>query len=198
MNTLAKTILAHTQELPEGEPISAKEMLHLGSRAAVDQAFSRLVRRGRLLRVSRGVYVRLVESRFGKRAPSLAKVLAAFGAFKGETIVPHGAAAANKLGLTPQVPVRAVYLTSGPSRRLTLGAQVVELRHAPRWQLALAGRLAGEVLHALAWLGPEKAGKALRTLKPRLSRSELDEIASARSILPAWLAEQVSEIVVNG
>ena len=198
MNTLAKTILEHTKELPEGTPICAKALLHLGGRAAVDQALSRLVKRGRLLRVSRGVYVRPVESRFGTRSPSAAQVLEAFAGLKGETVAPHGAAAANRLGLTPQVPVRTVYLTSGPSRRLTLGAQAIELRHAPRWQLALAARPAGEVLRALAWLGPDKAGEALKALERRLSKSELKEIASARSVLPAWLAEEISEIVVNG
>jgi hypothetical protein len=59
--------------------------------------------------------------------------------------------------LTTQVPVRSVYLTSGRSRKMHLGKQVVELRHAPRWQLALANRPAGEAVRALAWLGPERA-----------------------------------------
>ncbi|WP_316979577.1 DUF6088 family protein [Shumkonia mesophila] len=198
MNTLAKTILAHTEKRPEGAPICAKGLLHLGSRAAVDQALSRLVKRGHLLRVGRGVYVRPVESRFGTRPPSTSQVIEAFAGLKGETIVPHGAAAANRLGLTSQVPIRAVYLTSGPSRRLTVGSQTVELRHAPRWQLALAGRRAGEVLRVLAWLGPERAGEALAMLKRKLPKAELEEIASVRSILPTRLAEQIGKIVVNG
>ena len=49
---------------------------------------------------------------------------------------PTGAAAANALGLTTQVPVRSVYLTSGRSRTMILGKQVIELQHAPRWQFA--------------------------------------------------------------
>lgn len=198
MNTLAKTILERTEGLPEGATICAKELLHLGSRAAVDQALSRLVKRGYFMRISRGVYVRPVESRFGKRAPSASAVVEHVAGIKGETVAPHGAAAANKLGLTTQVPVRSVYLTSGPSRRLKLGSEVVELRHAPRWQLALGNHPAGEVLRALAWLGPEKAVEALRALKHKLSSQELKEIASARAVLPSWLAKQVSEVVVNG
>lgn len=197
MSTLATTILEHSEGLPEGMPISAKELLHLGSRAAVDQALSRLVKRGRLMRVSRGVYVRPVETRFGKRAPSEACVVENLARITGESIAPHGAAMANKLGLTRQVPVRSVYLTSGRNRRLQLGSQVVELRHAPRWQLALGNRPSGEVLRALAWLGPEKAPAALRMLWHKLPVAELKEIAAARSILPSWLAEQVSEAVVN-
>jgi hypothetical protein len=198
MNTLATTILEHTEGLPEGAPISAKELLHFGSRAAVDQALSRLVKRGQLLRVSRGVYVRPVETRFGKRAPSEASLVESLAQITGEAIAPHGAAMANKLGLTTQVPVRSVYLTSGRSRRLKLGSQVVELRHAPRWQLALGNQPSGEVLRALAWLGPEKARVALRMLRRKLPAAELKEIAAARSILPSWLAEQVSKAIVNG
>lgn len=198
MNTLAETILERTSGLPEGTPIYAKELLHLGSRAAVDQALSRLARRGQLMRAGRGVYVRPIESRFGRRAPSASSVVEKIAHITGEAIAPHGAAVANKLGLTTQVPVRSVYLTSGRSRQLKLGSQVVELRHAPHWQFALGNQPSGEVLRALAWLGPEKAGAALRTLKRKLSASELRAIASARSMLPSWLAEQVSEVVVNG
>lgn len=37
MLTLAKQILEHATGAPEGTPLVAKELLHLGSRAAVDQ-----------------------------------------------------------------------------------------------------------------------------------------------------------------
>lgn len=198
MPRLTSGILEHVAGRPEDVPVSAKELLHLGSRAAVDQALARLVRRGRLLRVGRGLYLRPVETRFGKRPPSVERVVQALAESKGEVIASHGAAAANALGLTTQVPVRAVYLTSGRSRRLELGAQTVELRHAPAWQLAMAGRPAGDAIRALAWLGEAQAGDALRRLRRRLPASALAEIAGARPRLPTWLAEQVSRLVASG
>lgn len=195
MQALAQRILEHAAELSEGAPLVAKELLHLGSRAAVDQALSRLVQRGALLRASRGVYVLPIESQFGIRAPSTAKMVEGLARQRGETIVSHGAAAANALGLTTQVPMRAVYLTSGRSRRLKLGAQSVELRHAPIWQLIFPERAAGEVVRALAWLGPERAGEAIRKLRTKLPPSELQEVASARARLPTWLAREVSSLL---
>ena len=198
MQTLAKQLLEHAAGLPEGAPLVAKELLHLGSRAAVDQALSRLVQRGILLRAGRGIYVLPVEGRFGTRAPSAAKMVEGLANLRGEIIVSHGAAAANALGLTTQVPMRAVYLTSGPSRRLKLGAQRVELRHAPIWQLIFPGRAAGDVVRALAWLGPEKAGEAIRKLRAKLPASELKEVASARARLPTWMAQEVSALVTHG
>ena len=80
----------------------------------------------------------------------------------GETIVPCGGAAAHILGLTTQVPVRSVYLTSGPDRRLRFGSLEVELRHAPRWQLTAPRRRAGDVIRALAWLGRAEIQEGLR------------------------------------
>jgi hypothetical protein len=198
MQTLAQRVLAHAAGLPEGTPLTAKELLHLGSRAAVDQVLSRLVQRGSLLRAGRGIYVRPIESRFGTRAPSAVKMTEGLANQRGETIVSHGAAAANALGLTTQVPMRAVYLTSGPSRRLKLGAQMVELRHAPLWQLIFPGRAAGEVVRALAWLGPEKAGDAILKLRGKLPASELKEVTSARSRLPTWMAREVSALMDYG
>ena len=104
-----------------------------------------------------------------------------------------GAAAANALGLTTQVPVRSVYLTSGRSRKIHLGKQVVELRHAPRWQLALANRPAGEAVRALAWLGPEKAEAALTTLKRKMPPGVFGELVAAAPQLPTWLAQSVGK-----
>lgn len=197
MEVLTETILRLARELPEGGSLSAKALLHLGSRAAVDQALSRLVRRGRLMRAGRGVYVRPIEGKYGTRPPSAATLVRTMGQQRGETVTIHGAAAANALGLTTQVPVREIYLTSGRSRRLKLGAQVVELRHAPSWQLLMPARPAGHALRALAWLGPKHAAEALRTLGRKLSKAELREIAAARSRLPTWMAQEVSTLARN-
>ena len=164
----------------------------------MDQVLSRVVRRGTLLRAGRGIYVQPVESRFGIRAPSTIKMVEGLANQRGETIVPHGAAAANALGLTTQVPMRAVFLTSGRSRRLKLGAQTVELRHAPPWQLIFPGRVAGDVVRALAWLGLEKAGEAIRKLRTQLPPSELEEVAAARARLPTWMAQEVSALMPRG
>ena len=105
-------------------------------------------------------------------------MIAALSQTWGETIVPCGGAAANCLRLTTQNPVRTVYLTSGPNRRLRFGKSIVELRHAPRWQLAAPHRRAGDVIRALAWLGPEEVEDGLEVVLPTLSETDRDELAA--------------------
>lgn len=194
MERLTAKILEHLKQLPEGMPVAAKELLHLGSRAAIDQSLSRLARRGQILRACRGRYVRPVETRFGRRPPSVDATANALASTRGETIAPSGAASANALGLTTQVPVQAIYLTSGKSRRITLEKQVIEFRHAPGWQL-LPGP-AGNAIRALSWIGPNRVHEALPLLR-RLPPSTAHEIVSSRSRMPTWMAETVSRVLVN-
>ena len=198
MNTLPETILSQAQALPEGGVLSPKEFLNLGSRSAVDQAFSRLAKAGKLLRVARGAYAVPVSSRFGSRAPAPEKVVQALAEQSGEIVVPHGASAANALGLTQQVPIREVYLTSGRTRKLKLGRSEVLVKHASRWMLALGARPAGAAVRALAWIGPAHAGQSLASLRRTLPRSEWQALASARATLPGWMAQAIGEEAARG
>jgi hypothetical protein len=190
-------VLESARKLPEGTPLTAKELLHLGSRASIDQALSRLVRGGALIRVSRGIYVIPVRSRFGTRPPSPPEVVQALARQRGETVASSPAEAANKLGLTTQVPVRETYLTSGRSRTLQLGRQVVSLAHAPRWQLLFPNEPAGEAVRALVWLGRREAPNRISRLASNLSAGEIERLASARQLMPTWVATTVSSLLTR-
>lgn len=198
MKSLPERIMEHAEAEPEATPICPNALLHLGNRAAVNQALSRLARSGRLMRICQGVYMRPIQTRFGRCAPSINKSLQALSHLWGETIVPNGGGAANWLGLTTQNPVRSVYLTSGRNRRLHFGKHPVDLRHAPRWQLAAPHRMTGVVIRALAWLGPEEVEDGLDAVLPKLSERELNELLAARAVMPRWIAEPLSMRLADG
>ena len=120
-------------------------------------------------------------------------MLEAIETASGEVIVPNGAAEANALGLTTQMPIREVFLTSGSSRKLRLGNRNIELKHGSRWQLALGKRPAGRAIRALSWLGPEQASTALKVLHNKLSAAEWEAMYAVRAALPGWMARAVSE-----
>jgi hypothetical protein len=194
--TVAQRILAYAQNQPEGTILGAKELLHLGSRFAVDQSLKRLVGKSELMKLYRGAYVRPVETKYGTRAPEPAKVVESIKRRRAETVVPHGAAEANALGLTTQVPTRIVYLTSGKSRTMKLGSQVIDMKHAPRWMLMASPGEAGRVVRALGWLGERRASAALMSLKHTLPPSQLQNLVAVRSALPSWLAKSIGEVLV--
>lgn len=197
MNTTAKMILAFAANLPEGATLSAKELLHFGERAAVDQALSRLAKRGQLMRVKRGLFTVQIETRFGKHAPSVSAVVESITKNTGELVTESGAIAANKMGLTTQNPVRRVYWTSGKSRHLQLGKQSVELRHVAAWQVLSPKTKAGRALRALAWKGQSEAGQVMAEIKVRLTHEERMELFSLRGSTPTWVAKHLSELVAQ-
>lgn len=198
MKSLPERIMEHAEAMPEATPICPADLLHLGKRSAVNQALSRLARSDRLMRIYQGVYMRPIQTRFGIRAPSIQESLKQLSKLWGETIVPNGGAAANWLGLTTQNPIRSVYLTSGRDRRLYFGRHPVDLRNAPRWQLAAPHTTAGVVIRALAWLGPDEIEKSLDTVLPTLSKEDLEELAVARATMPNWIEEPLGERLAHG
>jgi len=106
-------------EGPTGKVCATSDFLHLGARTAIDQALSRLVRRGDVRRVGRGLYdLPRVNPRFNVVVPPAPDQVAAAAARRsGAQLLPSGAAAANMLGLSTQVPAKVVYLTSGDRKR---------------------------------------------------------------------------------
>lgn len=195
MRTTSEAIKAYAESLPEGTTLSAKELLHLGERAAIDQALSRMVKRGDLMRVQRGVFAQPIMTRFGKRAPSVEAVVENLAKSTGERVSVSGASAANMLGLSTQNPARQVYWTSGPSRCLKFGAQDVELKHVPSWQLRAPDSKAGHAFRALAYFGKVEAGRALRRIKPQLTEEERLELLSLRASAPTWMAKELSMLL---
>ena len=65
------------------------------------------------------------------------------------------------------------------------------------WSSASLEDLTGDAIQAvraLAWLGPEQAEAALKTLKRKLPPSAFGELVAAAPQLPTWLAQSVSKV----
>lgn len=194
MTTTSRAIRAHAKALPEGATLSARELLHLGERAAVDQALSRLVKRGELLRVRRGLFAAPVKTKFGDRAPSVSAVVESIARTTGERVSISGASAANILGLSTQNPARQIFWVSGRSRHLKLGAQEVELKHVPNWQLRAPNNKAGHAFRALAYFGKSEVRSALMRIRSQLDEEERHELFGLRANAPIWMAKELSTL----
>ena len=199
MPSLSKRIVEHVSSLPEGTPICAGALLHLGSRAAVDQALSRFARSGRLMRGlprdlydarRNSVWALRAQRRQGDRGTCRPVERDHRPLRRGRGACPWPYGLRSRCGRYISHPA--------PDRRLRFGSLEVELRHAPRWQLTAPHRRAGDVIRALAWLGPAEIQEGLQTVLPGLSHEDMDELAEARATMPHWMAEPVSALVAHG
>ena len=172
---------------PEGALIRSLDLEHVVDRNRASRELARLARGGRLMRVARGMYVAVTARRFGPVPPPVDKVVQSLARITGNAFVRHGAAAANALGLTTQVPVRQIYLTDGRARTLSFGKQVIDIRRAPKWLLKLGDSTAGDVVRAIEWLGPDLAEQAIAKLAARIGQEDWVAMLEAKAHLPTWM-----------
>ncbi len=179
-----------------GAVFVTREFLELGSRAAVDEALSRLAREGVVRRLGRGLYdYPRTHPVLGPVPADPDQVAAALARQTGSRIQSGGAAAANALGLSTQVPARPVYLTDGRRRTVHIGGQTIELRHAAPRSLAGAGRIEGAVIQALRHLGPEHIDKTtVERLRQVLTASDKAALRREAPSAPGWLVPTLLEV----
>jgi hypothetical protein len=125
----------------------------------------------------------------GTVIPESKEIVQALARARGETLMIHGAEAVLRLGLTPQVPVKPLFYTSGPSRSLQVGKQEVVLKHASLRMLSLGSGPAGLACSALCYMGKNQVTPdTLVRVQAKLSAAEFTELR-ANPRMPGWLSD---------
>jgi hypothetical protein len=114
--SIEKKILSRNYGSKRGAIFTPGTFLDLGSRQAVDLTLHRLVEKKILRRIARGLYEYPREHpELGTLSPDIQAVAKALAGKDRIRLQPAGAYATNLLGLSEQVPAKAVFLTDGPS-----------------------------------------------------------------------------------
>jgi len=198
MQSIEDKILTSLKKSGRGVAFSPARFAHYGSAAAVQKAIERLTDDGKIIRVARGVYSYPkidTELGLGIIYPTFDEIAACIANRDRTLIAPAGAYAVNKLGLSTQVPMNAVYITNGESRTIDIrnGRNIV-LKHAAPKNFAFESSFAQLVAIALKEIGKDNLmPQQLATLKQVLNRqpriSEMD-----LKLMPAWVKKQVSDL----
>ena len=200
MIALPDQLLTRTKSASSQRVWTTADFLDLGSRAAVDQALSRLVRQGALARPARGLFaVRRKSERLGIDLPAkLEEVVDALVRRSGATVVPSGATFANQLGLSTQVPMRAIFQTTGRARRYQIGGTNVELRHVSPRRLKASSPRNLAVLSAIAHLGKANIDETtLARLRSVTERADDASLLDDARNQPAWVVAVVRQVMAR-
>lgn len=173
------------------------DLLGLGDRGAVDITLHRLAKRGRIRRLARGVYdLPKVHSSFGPLTPPVDDIAHAIARATGETIVVSDAAAANRLGVSTQVPARTVYLTAGTTRTIRAGGQSIHFKKVSPKRLAGGDTTSGLVLRALRFLGRDAIDDdVVAQLRSTLTARDRKQLHALRRHAPTWMLPVIGRIV---
>ena len=202
MPGIADRIMTRISENKTGWVCTPNDFVDMGSRAAVDQALSRLVKSGRLRRIGRGLYdVPRISDILKRVAPTnLDSAVTAIARRNNARVMSSGSVHANLLGLTNMVPAKPVYDTDGVSRTVRINRRTVQFRHAPPSVMRWAGKPGAPVVQALRWLGPYASRDP--DVVPILRRSLPDYVKTDLSqnirYLPTWMQPIVRSATEEG
>lgn len=195
--TVQDTILDRIRHQGRGKVFIPKDFLDLGSRDAADQSLSRLVKNGDILRLGRGLYhYPQVNQRLGiPLSPDLDEIADALARQTGSRVVPSGAVAANRLGLSTQVPAKPVYLSDGRTRQVKIGNTTIQIRHAAPKELPVGSRTSAMVFQALRHLGQAAVDdKVIGLLRRALSPEQRRGLLQDARYTTDWIAVVVRQI----
>lgn len=174
------------------------DFLDLGSDVAIRQVLTRLVAKGTIRRVLRGVYdyPRISKLLDSEMSPDLDQVANALARRSGWRIQPSENTALNLLELSTQVPAQSVYLSDGPSKSYEIGNQQLTFKKRTLKESVFKHKESELVVQALKALGQERTdSKTLKKLAEKWTPNTWKKILRDTKTAPAWVCDIIRKIV---
>lgn len=191
MTDVARKIMNRIRRHGRGWVFTSKDFLDLASRDKVTVALHSLMKSGQIRRCARGLYdYPRPHPELGQLSPAQDKIIDALERATGATIWPTGAAAANALGLTTQVPAHPWFVTTGKPKTIRLTNKYVIKLQKATLPNTLTRRLAYMALQALDNLGPRIVDQdMIDSVAKMLAPADKKDIhVNLRYIRNPWLA----------
>lgn len=180
-----------------GWAFSPNDFSDLGTRSSIDVALHRLLAKGTIRRVMRGLYDYPEHSaRLGRDlSPDLDQVARALARKFGWRMQATGPAALNLLGLSTQVVERIAYLSDGPSRTYFIGKQELIFEHTALKELGFRHRESSLLVQGLKTLGPERiSAETIRKLRDFLDDQTRPKVLKETSRVTGWIREALLKV----
>lgn len=191
-NSTAQKIVSKLRRKGRGWVFTPKDLADLGSTRAVWAALGRLSNSSKIVRVSQGIY-NYPDSHYllGVVPPVLDDVVKAIARRDNLKAIPHGAFAANALGLSDQVPMKTIYVTDGPTRNIKVGNRIIQFKHAAAMNLGCTA-IGGLIIQALRQVGKDRVSDDdLNQIRKNLKDKQLKDLSKDAAIAPSWIADHL-------
>lgn len=193
-------ITKRIENMYEGQILFISDFSDLnGNEKVVSRALSAEEKKGNIVRLTKGMYLRPKITRFGIVYPSVDEMVEAIAHRDKSKVQPCGMTALNMLGLSTQVPTKYTYLTLGSSRKLKLGDRLIELKRSVPKNFVFKTTLGALLMQALKSLGEKNISRQeivqIRKLidnEKRMEQFKLDVL-----LMPIWMRKLITNIINN-
>jgi Family of unknown function (DUF6088) len=167
-----------------------------GSDEGVRQGLARLVKAGLLIRLAQGIYFYPTEdAEFGILYPPIEAIAEAVALRDNARIIPTGVQALNRLGLSTQLPLKALYMTDGSPRTLRIGNRTIDFQKKSAKILGIQNKMLIMLVSALQTLGKENITPEMHfKLKEILVKNPSNEWLQELDKAPAWIRKLIENL----
>jgi len=187
-----------TNNSEKGKLLFVSDFSQYGNYDTVRKVLQRLTDRGKILRISKGIYYYpKTDELLGILYPTAAEIGKAIAKRDKARIIPTGAYAQHLLGLSTQIPMNIVYLTDGSARKVKIGNQTIIFKKTSPKNLSFESKLSSLIIQALK---SKKENNITQTEKLRLTEiirqsNEKERIKKDIQNAPVWIQKIVLEIL---
>ena len=189
MKSIDGHIITKIKKAKGGSLFFIEDFLRFGSSEAIRKALERLVKKGEISRVARGIYARLkTHDVFGEIQPSTDAIAKAIAKRDKARIIPTGVLALNAPGLSTQVPMKAVYLTDGSARTVTVGKRTIKFKKSSPRNFRAIGEINKLVIQALKEIGKDNVtDEEIKIILKHLENQESHILEHDIKLAPEWI-----------
>jgi Family of unknown function (DUF6088) len=199
MASIQKAIEQKIASDKKGRVLFPTDFALLGSDVAIRQGLSRLVKEKQLVRLAQGIYFYPeIDDEIGIIYPSIEIIAEAIAKRDKARIIPTGIQALNRLGLSAQIPLKAVYMTDGAPRIIKIGNRTIDFQKTNPKILDIKSELLVLLIAALKELGKDNITvEILNKVKKIISDNSKDDIHGELHKAPAWIIKLINNIADN-
>lgn len=124
VESIASQIEKRIESKKQGVFIFSSDFVDIATPENVTKVLQRMMKAGKIIRVCQGVYYYpRIDTKYGLGVikPTTTEIALAIAKRDGVDIFPTGSYALHALGLSPQVPANAVFITNGSPRKINIG-----------------------------------------------------------------------------
>jgi hypothetical protein len=196
--TIEHKIFERMKKAKRGVAFFASDFAAYGDTKACNKALERLAKQENIMRVTRGIYVIPRKGIFSNHIPPDIDTIAVAIARRDKAkIIPTGLFALNALGLSTQVPMKAVYLTDGTPRKLKIGKALLVMKKTTTKNVAVYGKINGLVIQALKATGKGNVESAdEEKIITLLKQENKEHLVNDIKLAPDWIRKIMRKALI--
>ncbi len=199
IQTIESKVFAKIKKARRGTLFFIDDFIRFGNTKTIGKTLDRLSKEGELKRLAPGIFYRPeISGYIGELTPGIEDVARAIARRDKARIVPTGAYALNKLGLSTQVPMNIVYYTDGSARKVKIGNNTITFKKTSPKNLGAIGSISKLVIQALKSIGKESVSQqVVQHVQSLLRNEKITALEHDIRLAPEWIRQIMKPTLKN-